>query len=699
MKIRGPIFFSVVAIGLLIAAYYPKVNNAQKEAVLMHAVLTGLNQLHYKPVRVDDKFSEKVYDLYLERLDGAKRFLTQEDIAQLESFKYQIDDQAELGSFEFFDLSVELLQNGLDKTAQYYKEILASPFDFTQEETIQMDGEKRAFEANDAALKDYWRRYLKYETLSRVNDALEEQEQAGEEQEKKSVEVLEQEAREDILELFDNWFERLNRLDRDDRLSYYINAMTGIFDPHTNYYKPKDKEEFNIRFSGRLEGIGARLSSDGDFTKVVDVVVGGPAWQGKELEKDDLIRKVAQDGEEPVDIKGMILDDVVQLIRGKKGTIVRLTIEKVDGTVQEIAITRDIVQLEDRWAKSLIFDGKTEGERVGYIYLPSFYADFQDRNGRFSSIDVEKEIEKLKAENVDAIILDLRDNGGGSLRDVVKMGGFFIESGPVVQVKGRANPAKILRDVDPRVQYDGPLVVMVNENSASASEILAAALQDYGRAVIVGSKSTFGKGTVQSFFDLDRTVNGYSEIKPLGDLKLTYQKFYRINGGSVQLRGVIPDIILPDNFHYFTMGEKRNDYAMEWTEIEPTQYGQEVMRIQNIEELKRRSEERIADNKTFKKILENAKRLKEQRDQSSYPLSLEAYQSVEQKRNAEAKRFNDLFDQKVNNGIYNLEVDLPAIDIDESRKARNEDWIKTISKDIYLKETINIVHDMLTMGN
>ncbi|MEN0006049.1 MAG: carboxy terminal-processing peptidase, partial [Bacteroidota bacterium] len=359
--------------------------------------------------------------------------------------------------------------------------------------------------------------------------------------------------------------------------------------------------------------------------------------------------------------------------------------------------TRDIVQLEDRWAKSLILDGKEEGERIGYIYLPSFYADFQNRNGRFCSTDVEQELEKLKAENVDAIILDIRDNGGGSLRDVVKMTGFFIENGPVVQVKGRRQPAKVLQDVDPSVQYDGPLVVMVNENSASASEILSAALQDYNRALIVGAKSTFGKGTVQSFIDLDRTISGNQNIKPLGEIKLTYQKFYRINGGSVQLKGVVPDIILPDNFQFFKMGEKRNEYAMQWTEIAPADYSQNVMRLDNVETLKQLSEARVGSNPTFQKIVDNAKRLKAQRDQSTYPLSFEDYQMLENKRTEESKKFNDILDKEVNTGISNLMVDQPNIELDESRKARNEDWIKTVAKDIYLQETINIVHDMLTL--
>ena len=376
-----------------------------------------------------------------------------------------------LAPMPFFDRATELNVAALERAQGFYREILAEPFDFSRNEFVELDGDKRDFEADEDALREFWRKYLKYETLERFADGIESREEGDEDFVGKSDEELEAEAREEVLDMFDRWFERLNRLDREDRMSNYLNAITSVFDPHTNYYKPIDKENFDIRFSGRLEGIGARLMTEGDYTQVSDIVVGGPAWKGRELEENDIIIKVAQDGEEPVDIKGMVLDDVVQLIRGDKGTIVHLTIEKVDGTQMEISITRDIVILDERFARSLIMDGAAPGESIGYIYLPSFYADFEDRNGRHCADDVEVEIEKLKAAGVDGIILDLRNNGGGSLRDVVKMSGFFIERGPIVQVKSRNYEPEVLMDVNPEVQYDGPLVVMVNNFSASASEI------------------------------------------------------------------------------------------------------------------------------------------------------------------------------------------------------------------------------------
>lgn len=663
----------------------------------MQAVLSGFGQLHYQPKDINDDFSSQIFDFYLDQVDGGRRFLTQEDIAKLEGYRTSIDDQAQAGQFEFFDASVQMLEAALDKTQGYYREMLEMPFDYETNEFIELDGDKKPFAQHDDELEEYWRKYLKYETVERIVNKTKEEEKKGEEEAPKSFEEIEQESREEVLEFLDDWYGRMRKLKREDRLSVYLNTFTHIFDPHSEYYQPIDKENFNIRFSGRLEGIGATLRTEDDYTKVVRIVVGGPAWKQKELEENDVILKVKQEDEdEPKDIAGMVINDVVQLIRGDKGTKVTLTVKKIDGSVKDITITRDVVVLEEQFAKSLILEGE-EGseERIGYILLPSFYADFQNKNGRFCSTDVAAEIEKLKAKNVDGIILDLRYNGGGSLRDVVKMTGLFIEKGPIVQVKSRISDPEVLKDSDSRVQYDGPLVVMVNSYSASASEILAAALQDYGRAVIVGSPSTFGKGTVQRFIDLDRTIRGFNELKPLGEIKLTTQKFYRVNGGSTQLRGVTPDIILPDNFFYIKTGERDREYAMEWTEIYPVEYDQDVLEVDNISKLRSRSEKRIEENEAFQKILANAKRVEQQREESAYPIGLEAYREMREKRQQQADEFDGVMDQVVLENISNLEEDLPGIQADESKKARNDEWLESVSKDIYIKETLAIMHDMI----
>ncbi len=697
MKIKGPILLSVSAILFLVAAYFPQDNGSDKEAVLIRTLIRGLEYMHYEPADINDDFANKAYDIYLDNMDSGRRWLTGNDVKKLEALKTRIDDNIKEGQFDFFDLSVELLDAGVDKTQDYYREILAKPFNFDKAETVEMDSDKREYAKNDKELKDFWRRSLKFETLTRFNSALEEQEKAGEEKEIKTKEELEKEARAKVLDLYDKWYDRISKLKREDRFSDFLNSLTSVFDPHTNYFKPIDKQNFDIRFSGRLEGIGARLQTDGDYTKVVDIVIGGPAWKGKELQENDIITKVAQGDEEPLDVKGMVVDDVVQYVRGKKGTEVRLTVKSIDGTEKIVSIVRDIVYLEESYAKSLILDGPEGGEKIGYLYLPSFYADFENKDGRFSAPDVAKELEKLKEENVDGIILDLRDNGGGSLRDVVKMSGFFIEEGPIVQIKSREKKAEVLVDVDKRVQYDGPLVVMVNGFSASASEILAAALQDYSRAVIVGSNSTHGKGTVQRFIDLDRTIRGYEEYKPLGQLKLTMQKYYRINGGSTQLRGVVPDIILPDNFHYIKTGEKQEKYPMEWTEIEAVDYDQNVMTItrDDLRVLADKSEERVKANPTFQKVLENAKRFKKRRNESTYPLNLPEYQSFVDTREDEAKKYSGMFKSVINGGVKNLKVDVSAYTGNEVTEARNKNFIESVSKDAYIKETLNIVHDII----
>ena len=716
--LRGPIFFSLLAVVLVSSAFWPTISDSEKEAVLISTILRGLDRMHYNPSAIDDNFSEKVYDLFLDRLDGGRRFFTQEDIAKMEVYKHKLDDEANEGTFQFFDLSQELYVAGLDKTQAFYREALANPFNYNETDTYVNEGDDKKYAQNDAELKANWMDWMKYETLTRLNDKLEEQEKLlnpepmkeGEEMKEKteekmkeeeelknkSLKELEADARKATLKVFDDWYNRLRKLKRSDRMSDYLNAVTNIFDPHTGYFKPIDKENFDIGMSGRLEGIGARLQTQDEYTKVTEVVVGGPAWKGKSLEANDMIVKVAQGDEEPVDITGMQINDVVKLIRGPKGTVVNLTVKKPNGALEVVAITRDVVVMEEGFAKSLLLNTTTNGDKVGYIKLPRFYADFDDPNGRFCSTDVAAELEKLKAENVEGVILDLRNNGGGSLRDVVKMSGYFIENGPIVQVKSRKGSPEILSDRDPGVVYDGPLIIMVNEFSASASEILAAALQDYGRAVIVGSNSTFGKGTVQRFFDLDRAVAGNNNIKPLGSIKLTTQKFYRVDGGSTQLKGVEPDIVFPDNYKYIETGEKENEYSLAWTEIPSVKYSQDVYNLGNINTLIAKSNRRVEVNPVFQKIEENAKRLKKQRERSEFPMDLASFQAWDDELEKESKMYKDLFTNIDELSADNLAVDLDAYTSEESKKVRNDDWLKNIKKDVYLFETLNIMNDMLS---
>ncbi|MEO0732713.1 MAG: carboxy terminal-processing peptidase [Bacteroidota bacterium] len=697
MKIRGPLLlFALLALATFAAAVLPdNIPPGDKPSVIVQTMMRNLERFHYRPMQLDDDFSQRAYEYYLDDTDGARLFFTQEDIDAFSPYADQIDDQVNAGTYEFFDLVQEHWVAAITKTKGYYEKALSQPFDLKKGGEVTLRGEDADWTKDDKELEQYWRDYIKRDILNQIVNELEDQENDEDAEEKKTVAEIEADVRQKTLKRYDKWYERMQKAKLSIRRSQYLNALTAQFDPHTSYYRPKDKESFDIRFSGQLEGIGATLQNDDSYTKVSTIVVGGPAWKAGELEVDDLIMAVRQGGEEKVlDIKDMLVEDVVQHIRGDKGTTVHLKIKKPDGTIKEISIVRDVVIIDESYAKSLIVDGKGESETIGYLNLPSFYANFNDRNGRFSAKDVKAELQKLQDNDVEGIILDLRNNGGGSLRDVVDMTGFFIPEGPVVQVAGRGGQKEVLRDKDDRVFYDGPLIVLVNQQSASASEILAAALQDYGRAVIVGSTSTFGKGTVQRFIDLDRTVPGLNEVKPLGTVKLTMQKFYRINGGSTQLRGVTPDIVLPDSRALLETGERQQTAPLPWSEIEPAEYYQDVYRIDFMDNLRERSNNRVVQNPTFQRIQENAKRVKRQRDKDTYPLTLAAYQAMRDVEREEAKQYKDLYDQVVITNVTNIDVDLEEIENNESKKDRNTDFKEGVGKDVYIEEALNILADM-----
>jgi carboxyl-terminal processing protease len=699
MKIRNVVLMTVVASVALMAAFCPKPTPADKEAVLVKKIMEILSQAHYAPQQVNDDLSKKVYKLYLNRADAGRRFLTQQDVDQLKPYELQLDDAFKTQDFTFFNKSVQFLDAGMAKAELYYQEALKQQWDFTKEERIELDGDKKPYAKDDNDLKDIWRRMVKYEVLTRTVSKIEEREKSKESVEGKSDGELQRKAIEEVTKTYNDYFKRIKKVKRTDRLSTYINSLANVFDPHTEYFEPIEKQSFDISMSGRLIGIGATLQNDieSDYTKVTSIVIGGPAFKQGDLKEGDLIMKVAQGEKEGVDIAGMDINEVVSMIRGKENTEVRLTVKaKADGKFKTVAIVREEVIISDGYAKSLIIQANKDSERIGYIKLPKFYADFDKEDGHQCAEDIEIELEKLKKQNVKGIILDLRNNGGGSLRDVVKMSGFFIEEGPIVQVKDRQNAPEVLSDSDPSVQYNGPLVVMVNEFSASASEILAAALQDYGRAIIVGSNS-YGKGTVQRFIDLDRMVTGNSDIKPLGSIKMTIQKFFRINGGSTQLDGVKPDIILPDTYSEVNVGEKDNDHPMPYTKISEVKYTQGVVDLKKLPKIAEYSKKRTEKNETFKLIGESAKRVKEQREKTEYSLNLKEYRANEAKTREAGKKFENMY--KPIDGVVtvNLQEDLTVLNSsgDSSKIIRNTEWLKDVKKDIHLHETMMIMKDMI----
>lgn len=670
------------------------VNNVEREVMIQNAVMNVLNQAHFDPKTLNDDFSKEVFMEFLQTVDGRKRFFTQEDINVLKPFELLIDDEAQQGTLEFFDKANALLENRINEAELIYKNLLSQPFTFDADESYEFDPEKKDFPANSAELKERWRKSLKYDVMTKLESRLTAQEDKPED-EHKTYEELEEESRKAVLDNYDDWYKSFRKVRRSDRFESYLNTFAHLFDPHSDYYNPKEKQDFDINMGGKLEGIGARLRTEGDLTKVVSIVPGGPAWKGKELEVDDAILKVTQEGEEPVDVFGMRIDDVVSKIRGDKGTIVTLTTQKQDGDIVDIEIERDIVNIEESFAKSAIMDLEGGMDNIGYIHLPKFYSSFEGPDGTSCAVDIAKEIQKLKAENVNGIILDLRNNGGGSLRDVVNMTGLFIEDGPVVQVKPRERKAYVYKDEDDSVLYDGPLIVMVNSFSASASEILAAALQDYERAVIVGTQ-TFGKGTVQRFIDLDKTVRSSTDFKPLGEVKITMQKFYRVNGGSTQQKGVNPDIVLPDRYSEIEVGEREYPHSMEWSEIAGLEYDQEVYKVDKMPLLIKNSAERLAKNEQFNLINKQAKLLKANRAKTEYTLALDEYRDYLSEKDKEADQFDGLFKNDISGlNVKNLEYDMKAINFDDSTIARNEDWIKDLKKDIYVEECLQIMNDMI----
>jgi carboxyl-terminal processing protease len=666
------------------------------EDLLVRVILENLKNFHFAPVEIDDTFSEKAFENYMEMLDGNKRFFIQADIDELSKFKYSIDDESRNGTYNLLNKSIEILEKRQLEVQQITKELLSKPFNFELKETVEF-GDSVKYAQNNEELKEKWRLYLKYNVMLRLASATDIQEKAIENKDSgykvESMDSLEFKAREGVQKTHDEWFERITKVERKDRLNVYVNALTAVFDPHTNYFPPADKENFDIRMSGKLEGIGASLQEKDGYIKVVKIIAGSPSALQGELKENDLILRVAQGKEESVDIVNARIDDAVKLIRGKKGTEVRLTVKKPDGTTKVIPIIRDVVVLEETYAKSAIVNDK-DNNRVGYIYLPSFYADFSGQGGRTSWKDVKAEIEKLKEEGVTGIILDLRNNGGGSLGDVVEMGGLFIPEGPIVQVKARGEAPYIMKDNNKSVTWDGALVIMVNSFSASASEIMAAAMQDYKRAVILGAGATHGKGTVQRFIELNQTIRDHN-APDLGSLKLTIQKFYRINGDATQLKGIESDINMPDNYTYIKTGEKEDAAAMPFDKIGKAPYKVENNYIKNLDQLKRNSIERTKLKDEIQLLDENAKRWQKQNEKKVFDLNMVSYRGEEKKNVEYNKKYEELFKP-----IDGFTVSFPKVDVnsakdDEGKKARQTDWQSNLKKDLYLYEALQIIEDLL----
>jgi carboxyl-terminal processing protease len=688
---------AIISISIVLLSFSIVNFSFDKNQIILDIIKNGLDNAHYSPQKIDDDFSVKFFDLYIKRIDIYKLFLMQPDVDNMAKYKTKVDDQIKAETFELFNLSNELKARRIIEKEAWYKDILSKPFNYKADEQYETDGEKSSFAKNEEELKNKWRQYLQYQTVGRLNDLLITQDKIKEVKAKrdtiatiKPFDSLEIEARAKVLKFMNDWFKRLKKQTTKDRYAEYVNTITAMYDPHTEFFPPKEKRMFDQSMSGQLEGIGARLQQKDDYIKVSEIVVGGPADRQKELKAGDIIMKVAQGNNEPVDIVGMDIDDAIYLIKGKKGTEVKLTIKKPDGSLKTISIMRDIVELDETFAHSAVIE--KEKNKVGYIRLPSFYSAFTPNGTHHCAQDVMNEVLKLKNENVKGIILDLRDNGGGSLQEVVNMAGLFIKQGPIVQVRKKAGEIEQLVDKDPNQIYDGPLVIMINRNSASASEIMAAAMQDYKRAVLIGTQS-FGKGTVQSFLDLDNyLLQQFDSLKPLGSLKVTMQKFYRINGGATQLRGVTPDINLTDPYFYIDSGEKELDNPMPWDEIAKVDYTP----FDNIkyEKLKKESLNRVNKNKEFQLVGEEAKEYKEKKDDTKYSINLDKFMAEAKKYKDDNKKYDEFKKDVPGVDVSLMNIDIQRLSADTTKLNREKKWVSNLKKDFYIDEVSNVIKDM-----
>ncbi len=686
-------FLSISLLTILVSATPLNDDPPSKNETILRYVGAMLEQGHYSPKKIDDNFSKEIFSEFLKRLDPSKRILLEKDVAKLRKYETTIDDEIHGSPLAFFAAADEIYKNRIVEAEEIYKNYIEKPFEFTKDDVLELDADKVDFASNDSERKERWRKYLKWQTLDRYLDAQETQEKNKDKKDfvVKSDQELEKEARAKVKKAMDKYFDRLrNKFDENQRFAMLVNTITNEMDPHTDFFPPVEKRSFDERLSGRFFGIGALLQQEDDKIKIKSVTTGGPAWKSGEIQANDFIVKVAQATGEAEDITGYTTDDAVKLIRGAEGSEVKVTVQKPDGTLKTVSMIRAELKLDETFARSVIINsGK---HKIGLIDLPAFYADFQRPQAARCSQDVAKEVTRLKAEGVEGIILDIRDNGGGSLQEVVNMVGLFIKTGPVVQIRDRAGRPSQMGDNDPSVLYDGPLVVMVNERSASASEIFASAIQDYKRGVVVGSSSTFGKGTVQRAFPVGGNGTG-SGAGDLGAVHLTLQKYYRVDGGATQLKGVESDIVLPGLYEAYKVREKDSPNALVWDEMPKASY-QTWTYAPDLVALQQKSSERLTTNDVFKQIKDNTNVLADNR-RTARSLEIQKYKAQQKEVRDISTKVRNLTQLKDDLSVANLSSDLEAINSDSLKKDRNDFWVKYLKKDVYLGETLNIMNDVI----
>ena len=661
-----------------------KFSDPNKDRLLIEIVKYVVEKGHYNKIEINDDVSEKIFSSLINQFDSQKRFFLKSDIKNFEKYKYKLDDQIKNYDLTFFNLVYETSKLRFEEIKKYYNEIIANPFDFNSKEILDLDFENKDYSKNKNEVKQRWRKQLKFSTLDiallKLGDSLD---FIDDRVYNESLAIVKKNT-EDFFEFYED-------MDRDDWFSSYINSFLNQLDPHTFYFQPDDKERFDVNISGKFNGIGARLTKTEGTIKIVEIIIGGPIWKDKLLDVGDIILKVSQEGEEPVDVVGVKLDDAIKLIKGPAKSYVTLTVKKIDGSIRDVKIMRDLVELEEVYAKSTLIS--KENVNYGYISLPKFYVDFSDYKNRNSAEDVKNHIIKLKNNGMQGLILDLRNNGGGSLQTVVDMTGLFIEKGPVVQVKSIGNRKKVLYDRNPEIVWDGPLVVLINEMSASASEILAAALQDYKRAVIIGSEKSFGKGTVQNIIDLNKFISNSNF--DMGALKITTDKFYRINGESVQLEGVKSDVVIPDSYMYIFNGERDEKNPLQWDKIDAAYYTK-WNGFKNMNFITSNAQNRINSNNYHKLISKRAEWIKEQRDNKIIPLNFSSYKDYTESNSKKNKLFESISDYSNNLNFKLLKTEKEFIMSNKEFLSNRNRWHKNLKRDIFISEGINILEQIFS---
>ncbi len=678
-------------------------NDEEKMQTIMISVKNTLSYLHYSPKPINDAYSADVFDKYLEMMDPAKKFLLQSDVDEFTKHKTKLDDYLNKGDLSFFNLTVDRLSARTKEVEKISQDILSKPINFDEKEELILEPKLKSYPKNQEELRAEWKKFIKYNILQEIETLNAKEETQKEKKDSVTrfklkdtikLQILSPQekqirATEEVKDLLTSMFKRYDKRKKMDWFSVYMNAYTEVFDPHTNYFSPQDKEDFDVSFKGSVIGIGATIQEKKGKILVGTLVVGAPAWKSKQISEGDEILKVkSKKDEEPVNVSGMLVDEAVRFIRGEKGTEVVLTLRKKDGSIKEVKMIREEVAIEDTFARSIIVN-TPNGKKYGFINLPSFNADFENAKGRNASDDIKAELIKLKAQNVEGIILDLRNNGGGSLTEVVDIMGLFMKNGPVVQVKDGNGKIQVLSNKQNDPIWTGPLVIMQNELSASASEILAGAMQDYGRAVIVGSPQSFGKGTVQTFVELNRFLNTNDDF---GALKLTIQKFYRVNGKSTQLKGVESDIPMKDIFTYEEIGERYDNYALPWDQVSTSSFS--PLNNLNKANLVSNSAKRLAQNKNYQLLLESAQWKEKLDKEEKVTLNLKEFEELMKVRKAQIEKFKSL--AKFSNGLnFSLHADeVKRGKTDEVFAKKSENWLKNLKRDIYLQETVNIISDM-----